>query len=224
MVHGWPDLWFGWRNPIQALSSMMYRLIVPDVRGFGQSSTPQSVESYGAKNICNVLIALLDALEIAKAVFVGHDWGGHMVWRNCLYHPDRAIAVCGVCNTYDPPRKKYLPLWKRLSTSSTHCENFRKWVFDRLVSLLDTLMAVDSNVDHLMFTQRSTLLSEAELNYYIEQYSASKFFSTCQTYATSKIEFQNEQGLPSVINHPALYIGAAKDEVLRPKMAKGMNA
>jgi pimeloyl-ACP methyl ester carboxylesterase len=45
---------------IQALSPK-YRLIVPDVRGFGQSSTPQELESYGTKNITNDVVALLGA-------------------------------------------------------------------------------------------------------------------------------------------------------------------
>ncbi|CAI5721135.1 unnamed protein product [Peronospora destructor] len=42
------------------------------------------------------------------------------------------------------------------------------------MSLTETLMAVDSNIDHLVCNERSTLLSEAELDYYVENYSASK--------------------------------------------------
>ncbi|GMF26559.1 unnamed protein product [Phytophthora lilii] len=90
------------------------------------------------------------------------------------------------------------------------------------MSLRKTLMAVDSDVDHLVFSQRSTLLSEAELEYYVDQYSKSKFASTCQTYATGKIDFDNELGLPKVIKHQALFICAAKDAVLKPELARGM--
>ncbi|KAG2776386.1 hypothetical protein PC129_g6406 [Phytophthora cactorum] len=249
MVHGWPDLWFGWRHQIQALVST-YRLIVPDVRGFGQSSTPANVEAYGAKNISNDLVALLDELKIAKAVFIGHDWGGSHVWRTCLYHPERVIAVCGVCTPYNPPSKTYLPLevvvekvpqfkyqqflantdvsGKVLDASPRRLLTaiFRKpsemGPRATRMSLPKMLMAVDSDVDLPVFTQRSTLLSEAELDYYVEQYSISKFASTCQTYATGKIDFENELDLPRVIKHPALFIGAAKDAVLKPEMARGM--
>uniref|UniRef100_A0AAV1SZR4 AB hydrolase-1 domain-containing protein n=1 Tax=Peronospora matthiolae TaxID=2874970 RepID=A0AAV1SZR4_9STRA len=220
MVHGWPDLWFGWRYQIRALQST-YRLIVPDVRGFGQSSTPQSVTSYGAKNISRDLVTLLDKLEIPKAVFVGHDWGGQMVYRTCLYYPDRVIAVCGVCTPYRPPKTTYVPL-------EVMVKKFPQFKPSEMgpeatgMSLQKMLMAVDSDVDHFVFTQRSTLLSEAELDYYVEQYRASKFASTCQTYATGNIDFDDERGLPSVIEHPALFIGAAKDPVLKPEMASGM--
>ncbi|ETN06686.1 hypothetical protein PPTG_12737 [Phytophthora nicotianae INRA-310] len=249
MVHGWPDLWFGWRHQIQALGSK-YRLLVPDVRGFGQSSTPANVEAYGAKNISNDLAALLDELKIAKAVFVGHDWGGSHVWRMCLYHPERVIAVCGVCTPYIPPSKTYIPLevvvkkvpqfkyqqflantdvsGKVLDASPRRLLTamFRKpsemGLRASRMSLPKMLMAVDSDLDHPVFTQCSTLLSEAELDYYVKQYSISKFASACQTYATGKIDFENERGLSRVIKHPALFIGAAKDAVLKPEMARGM--
>jgi soluble epoxide hydrolase/lipid-phosphate phosphatase len=191
-----------------------------------------------------------DELKIAKAVFAGHDWGGRMVWRMCLYHPERVLAVCGVCSPYEPPRKTYLPLevvvekvpqfkyqqflantdvsGKALDTSPRRLLTamFRKpsemGPRSTRLSLRKTLMAVDSDVSHPVFTQRSTLLSEAELSYYVEQYSASKFASACQTYATGKIDFENELGLPRVINHQALFIGAANDAVLKPEMARGM--
>ncbi|CAI5735555.1 unnamed protein product [Hyaloperonospora brassicae] len=249
MVHGWPDLWFGWRHQIQALKST-YRLIVPDVRGFGQSSKPPSVNAYGAKNISRDLVTLLDTLEITKAIFVGHDWGGQMVYRTCLYHPERVIAVCGVCTPYFPPKTTYVPLGvmvetmpqfkyqqflantdvsakvldaspRRLLTSIFRKSSDMERASAQM-SLQQMLMAVDSDVDHPVFTQRSALLSEAELDYYVEQYTASKFASTCQTYATGKIDFDDERGLPSVIGHPALFIGAAKDPVLKPEMASDM--
>ncbi|EGZ22567.1 hypothetical protein PHYSODRAFT_558062 [Phytophthora sojae] len=249
MVHGWPDLWFGWRHQIQALSPK-YRLIVPDVRGFGQSSTPPNTEAYGAKNICNDLVALLNELKIDKAVFIGHDWGGRHIWRFGLYYPERVIALCAVCTPYDPPRKTYLSLEKvvemvpqfkyqqflaNTAVSGKVLDASPRRLFTAMfrkpsemgpretrMSLRKTLMAVDSDVDHPVFTQRSTLLSEAELEYYIQQYSSSKFASTCQTYATGKIDFENELQLPRVVKHRALFIGAAKDAVLKPEMARGM--
>ncbi|KAL4128842.1 hypothetical protein PRIC2_007822 [Phytophthora ramorum] len=236
-------------HQISTLSST-YRLIVPDVRGFGQSSTPTNLEAYGAKNVANDLVALLDELQIDKAVFVAHDWGGHHAWRFCLYHPERVIAVCAVCTPYDPPKKTYLPLeaivekvpqfkyqqfLANTQVSGKVLDASPRRLFTAMfrkpsemgprstrMSLPKMLMAVDSDMDHLVFTQRSTLLSEAELEYYIEQYSHSKFASTCQVYATGKIDFESEQGLPKVIQHPALFIAAAKDTVLKPEMARSM--
>ena len=39
---------------------------------------------------------LLDALEIDKAVFCGHDWGGGVVWAMPRLYPDRCLGIIGV--------------------------------------------------------------------------------------------------------------------------------
>lgn len=249
MVHGWPDLWFGWRYQIQALSPK-YRVIVPDVRGFGQSSKPQNLEAYGTKNITNDLVALLDALDIEKAVFLGHDWGGLSAWRLCLYHPERVLAVCGVCTPFSPPRQQYVSLEamcqyvpqfkyqlfladatrsgpaldaspRRLLTAIFRRKNEYGPKEDAL-TLDQFIQAVDSDEDHMIYKERSSMLSEDELQYYIDQYTQSKFRSACWVYGTKQIDFETEKDLPSTIAHPALFIGAADDPVLKPEMAQGM--
>ncbi|KAI9990708.1 hypothetical protein PInf_018266 [Phytophthora infestans] len=48
------------------------------------------------------LAGLLDFLNIPRAVFVGHDWGGALIWCMCLFHPERVIAACGICTPYFP--------------------------------------------------------------------------------------------------------------------------
>ncbi|ETI41750.1 hypothetical protein L914_12574 [Phytophthora nicotianae] len=251
LVHGWPDLWFGWRHQIQALQSS-YRLIVPDLRGFGQSSTPQNVEAYGAKNVTNDLAALLDGLDIEKAAFLGHDWGGGMVWRMCLYHPERVIAVGAVCTAYTPPAKRLMPLdvvvakvpyfsyqkiladaentGKMLDTAPRRFLTavFRKHsemsptLEDGKMPIIGTLQGMTNSTDPI-FTQRSAMLSEKELQYYVDQYKRSKFQSTCQYYATREIDFKDEQGMAPIINHPALFIAAANDHVLKPELAHKMH-
>ncbi|RLN49728.1 hypothetical protein BBJ29_004571 [Phytophthora kernoviae] len=237
-------------HQIQALQSS-YRLIVPDLRGFGQSSTPQNVEAYGAKNITNDLAALLDGLNIEKAVFIGHDWGGAMVWRMCLYHPQRVIAVGAVCTAYTPPAKRILPLdlvvvkvpyfaYQKLLADAENTgkmldkepHRFLTAVFRKhsemspelendKTPIIGTLQGVPNSKDPI-FTQRSAMLSEEELQYYVDQYKYSKFQSTCQYYATREIDFENEKGLPAIVTHPALFIGAANDHVLKPVLARKM--
>jgi pimeloyl-ACP methyl ester carboxylesterase len=50
LVHGWPDLWFGWRYQIGPLSKR-YRVIAPDLRGFGRSSTPKVIDTQGCQQV-----------------------------------------------------------------------------------------------------------------------------------------------------------------------------
>lgn len=94
--HGFPELAFSWRHQIKALSEAGRWVIAPDQRGYGLTDRPDAVESYDIENLCADLVALLDHKGIAKAIFVGHDWGGFIVWYMAIRHPDRVAGVIGL--------------------------------------------------------------------------------------------------------------------------------
>ncbi|KAI8867125.1 alpha/beta-hydrolase [Ramicandelaber brevisporus] len=113
--HGFPDLWFGWRHHIPILASKGYRVIVPDLLGFGQTDAPHAPEivpltRYGHKSVAKDLMALLDQLGIDKVILLGHDWGGQQVWRTYFYYPERIIAIMSLCTPYLPPATHYTTL------------------------------------------------------------------------------------------------------------------
>ena len=96
LCHGWPELAFSWRHQIKALGEAGIRVIAPDQRGYGASDRPEPVEAYDMEHLTGDLVGLLDHLKIDKAIFVGHDWGGFVVWQMPLRHPDRVAGVVGV--------------------------------------------------------------------------------------------------------------------------------
>ena len=57
---------------------------------------PKPVEAYDIEHLTGDLVGLLDHLKIDKAIFVGHDWGGFVVWQMPLRHIDRVAGVVGV--------------------------------------------------------------------------------------------------------------------------------
>ena len=87
LCHGWPELAFSWRHQIKALSEAGIRVIAPDQRGYGATDRPEPVEDYDIEHLTGDLVGLLDHLKIDKAIFVGHDWGGFVVWQMPLRHP-----------------------------------------------------------------------------------------------------------------------------------------
>src|SRR5258707_3902166 len=87
LCHGWPELAYSWRHQLPALAAAGYRAIAPDQRGFGSSDAPPAVEDYDIQHLTGDLVGLLDALDLPKAVFVGHDWGGLVVWAMPRLHP-----------------------------------------------------------------------------------------------------------------------------------------
>ncbi|XP_077867539.1 bifunctional epoxide hydrolase 2-like [Saccoglossus kowalevskii] len=62
-VHGFPECWFAWRYQILPLVLAGYRVIVPDMLGYGDSSSPPEIEKYTQQQLCESIISLLDALS-----------------------------------------------------------------------------------------------------------------------------------------------------------------
>ena len=109
LCHGWPEMAFSWRHQIKALAAAGIRVIAPDQRGYGATSRPEAVEDYNIEHLTADLIGLLDHLKIDKAIFVGHDWGGFIVWQMPLRYLDRTAGVVGV-NTPHTDRAPVDPL------------------------------------------------------------------------------------------------------------------
>lgn len=105
LCHGFPECWYSWRHQIAALSAAGYRVVAPDLRGYGKSDSPKGVESYTILEIVNDLIGLLDALGEKSAVIVGHDFGAVVSWNAALLHPDKFKAVAALSVPYSPRRE-----------------------------------------------------------------------------------------------------------------------
>jgi pimeloyl-ACP methyl ester carboxylesterase len=102
LCHGFPELWYSWRHQLPALAEAGYRVVAPDMRGYGQSSIPEDVDAYDIPTVCGDMLGLLDALGEQRAVFVGHDWGAVVVWQLALAHPERVAAVAGMSVPFIP--------------------------------------------------------------------------------------------------------------------------
>jgi pimeloyl-ACP methyl ester carboxylesterase len=106
LVHGWPELARSWRNQIPALAGAGYRVVAPDMRGYGDSGAPDAIEDYTILHLVGDLVGLLDHLGAADAVVVGHDWGALVAWHAALLRPDRfrAVAAMSVVHTLRAPQ------------------------------------------------------------------------------------------------------------------------
>ncbi len=89
LVHGFPDSGAVWRKQVPALVAAGYRVIVPDLRGCGESDAPRQTRAYRIEALSADLAALLDALGVAKVKLVAHDWGAVIGWNFCMNYPDR---------------------------------------------------------------------------------------------------------------------------------------
>jgi pimeloyl-ACP methyl ester carboxylesterase len=93
LLHGWPDTADLWRHQVPALVADDYRVVTPDLRGFGGSSRPVEVEAYTAARMVGDVVGLLDRLSIGRAHLVGHDWGAALAWMTASLVPERVASL-----------------------------------------------------------------------------------------------------------------------------------
>jgi pimeloyl-ACP methyl ester carboxylesterase len=89
LLHGFPELWYGWRKQIGPLADAGLRVIVPDQRGYNTSDKPGGVAAYRIETLAQDVVGLLDAALLERAAIVGHDWGAVVAWWLALAHPER---------------------------------------------------------------------------------------------------------------------------------------
>jgi pimeloyl-ACP methyl ester carboxylesterase len=105
MCHGFPESWISWRHQMQALSAAGYRVVAPDMRGYGGTDAPPDPDSY------TMLHHVGDMVELARQygtdgtapVIVGHDWGAPVAWNAALLRPDLFRGVVGMSVPFVPP-------------------------------------------------------------------------------------------------------------------------
>jgi pimeloyl-ACP methyl ester carboxylesterase len=101
-VHGWPERALVWRAQMDHFAARGWRCVAPDMRGYGGSSAPDDLDAYALEEIVTDMTELHDSLGGEPAVWVGHDWGGPVVWSMAAHHPDRCRGVANLCVPYVP--------------------------------------------------------------------------------------------------------------------------
>jgi pimeloyl-ACP methyl ester carboxylesterase len=73
LCHGFPESWYSWRHQINALAEAGFRVVAPDMRGYGKSDRPKAIDQYTIFHLVGDLVGLLEGLE---AVWSKNSNGG----------------------------------------------------------------------------------------------------------------------------------------------------
>lgn len=252
LVHGWPDLGFGWRNQVPFLTALGLQVIVPDMLGYGGTDAPQELAAYSLKSVCADLAELARQVvgDDETIVLGGHDWGGQVVWRFALWHPELLRGVFSVCTPYVGPSPRFyqyedmvkiLPNFRyQIQLAGPDVEREIGSDPDKIRGLLtgmygakgpegEHVFTTDHGVhlDQLTRMGKSPLLDEEEVEFYVEQYARKGMRGPVNWYRTRKINFEEElpllkDGQQPTIKTPALMIVAKRDVALPPQMSEGM--
>jgi pimeloyl-ACP methyl ester carboxylesterase len=247
MCHGFPELAYSWRHQVKALADAGFRAIAPDQRGYGQSGIPEKIEDYDLIHLADDMVHLLDALDLEKAVFAGHDWGGFVSWAMPILHPDRCLGAIGVNTPYAPfpgtaflrqafsdPDKLYI-LWFQKEGVEKVMDRNPRLVFEKLMrrgapratsgGLAEMEDANPFKRIEELEAVGDVLLSDAEIDVYTRAFEKTGFFGPISWYRNIDRNAELVTGIGvQKLDLPCLQVTAAWDGAIPPEMAAGMPA
>ena len=104
LCHGFPESAYSWRHQIQVLAAAGYRVIAPDLRGYGETDSPKQIDAYTILQLVADLEGLLDAAGEKSCALIGHDFGAVLAWNAVLLKPDRFTCIAALSVPYSPRR------------------------------------------------------------------------------------------------------------------------
>jgi pimeloyl-ACP methyl ester carboxylesterase len=237
LAHGWPELAYSWRYQIQPLVDAGYHVIVPNQRGYGASSKPTDVEAYDIHHLTGDHVALLDALGIDKAIYVGHDWGAIILWQLALLHPERMIGLANLSVPFmargaaDP-----VALWEEMLGPDFYIVHFNRQpgvaakAFHSnterfLRNMYRTEQWLERNeskepsgrsiVDYaeMAVTEGRLMMTESELAVFVDAFSKGGFEGPCSWYRNFTRNWETTADVEQKVKMPVLMIYGAHDMV-----------
>lgn len=203
--HGWPESWYSWRHQLVALADAGYRVIAPDMPGYGKTGSFAATEDYNIVNITHHLVGLLNHIaddgENSTAVLVGHDWGAAIAWYTVQLYPSRFTQLINMSVPFRghaprPPMEIYRErfgnkffyqiYFQTPGVAEAEFDNDPRGILSRLYCSPDTFRfapAVSDKdasaggwIDRLGEPkQLPEWLTEDDLNYYVEEFTEAGF-------------------------------------------------
>jgi pimeloyl-ACP methyl ester carboxylesterase len=235
LCHGWPEHAFSWRHQVPVLAAAGYHVIVPNQRGYGNSSRPAEVADYDIEHLSGDLVALLDRYGYQDAAFVGHDWGAFVVWGTALLHPHRVNKVINLSLPY--PERGERP-WVELMEDALGGD-FYFVHFNRQPGVADAVL--DDNTSRFlrnMYRKNvppaeprpgmalinlaraeaplgEPVMSDSELAVFVSAFESSGFTSSINWYRNLDRNWRLLADVNPIIHQPTLMIYGDRDAVQR---------
>ena len=243
LCHGWPELAYSWRYQIPALVKAGYHCIVPNQRGYGNSSKPNDVDAYDIIHLTNDQNGLLDALGIEKAIYVGHDWGSIMLWQHALINPKRIIGMANMSVPYskrrpiDPiefwelklgeehyivhfnrqPNKAAISFEKNTKKVLTNIYRSNHWLKNNIDKFNDYSIIKSAEIDN---KKGELILNEYDLDVFVNTFDKNGFIAPCNWYRNFSRNWKIMSNYREDFSMPCLMIYGKYDSVPKKNMDK----
>lgn len=250
LLHGFPELWYSWRRQIDVLAESHFRVIAPDLRGYGGTDAPEEIDSYVMRNLCEDLVGICDELGFDKVAIVGHDCGGALAWQFALRHPERTERVVSLNTPHlAPPAVPPTQAWRdRFGLTDETC--FHRYVqqpgvaegeleadaritFQKLMRSpryaeeLWSFATVSGDGSSLLgnIGMGDTVIPKVELETFIRTYKRTGFRGALNWFRAADKSWEEERTLPThEIDLPAMLIAPRRDKLNPSELAEQTRA
>ncbi|EGD97513.1 hypothetical protein TESG_04921 [Trichophyton tonsurans CBS 112818] len=156
------------------------------------------------------------------STFVNGTTGGAIVYRIALYEPDFVTHVFSVCTPYWPPSKQYLSLEQTIAKIPFFGYQ-AQLANGGLEDILRSKEEIRQFLNAMYDVQPTHLLSEKEMDYYVNEFSRTGLHGPVSWYRTREQNWKDElEFLNESLDIPVLYILATNDTALRPELSRNM--
>ena len=188
LLHGFPANASEWADIANKLSSD-FRIIVPDLKGYGRSDKPNNLQEYEVNNLVSDLYLFLK--EVAgdqKIILVGHDWGGILAWYMESFHPELISKLVAI-NAPHPN------VFSKILNSNNEQQKLSAYI-KLIISKNGDKLVLKNNFEALksLFTDRllrKKYITEAEAKNY--EHSWANSYSTMLNYYKGNFKVENGQ-------------------------------
>ncbi|AGZ42137.1 alpha/beta fold hydrolase [Actinoplanes friuliensis] len=227
LCHGWPEHAFSWRHQLPALVAAGYHVIVPNQRGYGNSSRPEEVTEYDIEKLSGDLVALLDHYGYDDATFVGHDWGAMVVWGLALLHPHRVNKVINLSLPYqERGERPWIEVMEQFLGGDFYFVHFnrRPGVADAVLDkntfqfLRNLYRKAEIGTSMVDLAEAETpagdpLLSDSELAVFVSAFEKSGFTGSINWYRNLDRNWHLLADVDPIIRQPTLMIYGDRDAI-----------
>lgn len=242
LSHGFPESSWSWRHQLGPIAAAGYHVLAPDQRGYGASTRFGRVEDYGIERLTGDLLNLVGTTGHDDAVFIGHDWGALIVWDLAKLHPERCRGVAGLSvplvlwpapptqlmNAVYGDRFFYILYFQRPHDAEAELEaDVRRTMHGVLWGASGAgYPGAPASLPPMAGTGFLTnmpappplpwpWLTEADLDQYVEDFTASGFFGPISYYRNLDANYAVVNGLGAErLVMPTAFIAGGKDPVL----------
>ena len=231
LLHGFPECWASWGPQISYLLDKGYHVVVPEMRGYGESDAPADIAAYDTVELAADVAGLIDTYNQGPAIVIGHDWGCIVAWHTAWLHPEKLVGVAGLSvpwfgrgeihmlnliETMFPDNYFYISDFQRQETTQRFDRDHRAALTRIMVGEMDIL---NQPADSQSFLERIEMPAEQPafmpndfLDYLVSRYQEHGFGPPHNWYRNFQRTFERTAAnVDDVIKVPAMYLSGTQE-------------